>query len=97
MSNVDFSDFSRLRWEHFAHDADMGIRGFGPTPAKAFEQAALAMTAVVTDVGLVQLEKEIEIELEAPKLDLLFFRLDKRIGVRDGRQKNGLRRVPRGH
>ena len=26
--------------------ADMGIRGFGPTPAKAFEQAALAMTAV---------------------------------------------------
>ena len=72
LSNVDFSDFSRLRWEHFAHDADMGIRGFGPTPAKAFEQAALAMTAVVTDVGLVQLEKEIEIELEAPKLDLLF-------------------------
>ena len=49
----------------------MGIRGFGPTPAKAFEQAALAMTAVITNLGLVRPEKEIEIELEAPKLDLL--------------------------
>ena len=72
LSNIDVSVFSPLRWEHFPHDADMGIRGFGPTPAKAFEQAALAMTAAITDLGLVRLEKEIEIELEAPKLDLLF-------------------------
>jgi SHS2 domain-containing protein len=71
LSNIDVSDFSPLRWEHFPHDADMGIRGFGATPAKAFEQAALAMTAVITDLGLVRLEKEIEIEFEAPKLDLL--------------------------
>lgn len=28
-------------WEHFPHDADIGVRGFGPTPARAFEQAAL--------------------------------------------------------
>jgi len=39
-----------LQWEHFAHDADIGIRGWGTTPAEAFAAAALAMTAVVTDL-----------------------------------------------
>jgi len=32
-------------WEHFPHEADVGIRGFGATLAEAFEQAALAMSA----------------------------------------------------
>ena len=36
-------------WEHFEHAADIGVRGFGATRAAAFEQAALALTAVVTD------------------------------------------------
>ncbi len=72
MSDEGRFDFAPVRWEHFPHAADMGIRGFGPTPAKAFEQAALAMTAAVTDLGLVQLERQVEIELEASKLDLLF-------------------------
>lgn len=61
------------RWEHFAHDADIGVRGFGPTPASAFEQAALAMTAVVTDPVLVRLERSIGIEAKAPMLDILLF------------------------
>ncbi len=38
-----------MRWEHFEHGADIGVRGIGPTPASAFEQAALALTAVITD------------------------------------------------
>jgi tRNA nucleotidyltransferase (CCA-adding enzyme) len=71
LSNADASDSSTPRWEHFPHGADMGIRGFGPTPARAFEQTALAMTAVVTELGLVRLETAIEIEAEAPTLDLL--------------------------
>jgi SHS2 domain-containing protein len=37
------------RWEHFHHDADIGVRGWGATMAEAFEQAALAMTAVVSN------------------------------------------------
>ena len=37
------------RWEHFPHDADMGVRGYGSTLSEAFEQAALALTAIVTD------------------------------------------------
>jgi len=39
---------TRAGWEHFSHDADVGVRGFGATPAQAFEQAALAMSAIVT-------------------------------------------------
>jgi SHS2 domain-containing protein len=37
------------RWEDFPHGADVGIRGFGATPEDAFVQAALALTAVITD------------------------------------------------
>ena len=36
-----------MSWEHFAHDADIGVRGRAATLAGAFEQAALALTAVV--------------------------------------------------
>lgn len=36
-------------WEHFPHDADIGVRGRGSSLHEAFEQAALALTAVVTD------------------------------------------------
>jgi SHS2 domain-containing protein len=71
MSDGAVSDPFSPRWEHFPHGADMGIRGFGPTPETAFEQAALAMTAVVTDPHLVRAEQKVEIEAAAPKLDLL--------------------------
>lgn len=60
-----------IRWEHFPHDADMGIRGFGPTPARAFEQAALAMTAVVTDIDRVRPRETVTVTAEAPTLDVL--------------------------
>ena len=36
-------------WEHFPHQADMGVRGIGPTKEAAFEGAALVLTAVITD------------------------------------------------
>jgi tRNA nucleotidyltransferase (CCA-adding enzyme) len=36
------------RWEHFEHAADIGVRGIGPSRDAAFEQAALALTAVIT-------------------------------------------------
>ncbi len=58
-------------WEHFAHVADVGIRGFGMTPAVAFEQAALAMTAVVTDPASIASLQNVEISCEAPNLELL--------------------------
>lgn len=58
------------RWEHFPHDADIGVRGFGSTPAQAFEQAAQALTAVVTDAA-VQPLMAVEIHCAAPDRELL--------------------------
>jgi SHS2 domain-containing protein len=59
------------RWEHFPHDADVGIRGVGPTPATAFEQAAEALTAVITH-AMVKPVSLVEVACEAPDLELLF-------------------------
>jgi len=53
-------------WEHFTHVADVGVRGFGRTMAEAFEQAALALTAVITEPGSVQPQTAVEISCEAP-------------------------------
>lgn len=60
-------------WEHFPHGADIGIRGIGPTPESAFAQAALAMTAVMTDLDQLEPSEEMAIECEAASLEDLFF------------------------
>jgi len=59
-------------WEHFTHDADIGIRGYGATLAQAFEQAACALTAVVTDLEQVRAQTEISIQCTAPDPEYLF-------------------------
>ena len=59
------------RWEHFPHDADVGVRGFGATAAEAFEQAAQALTTVVTHAA-VDPKVPVEVRCEAPDLELLF-------------------------
>jgi tRNA nucleotidyltransferase (CCA-adding enzyme) len=58
-------------WEHFPHQADMGVRGLGPTRERAFEQAALAMTAIVTDPARVAADIAVPISCEAPDDELL--------------------------
>jgi tRNA nucleotidyltransferase (CCA-adding enzyme) len=58
-------------WEHFAHEADVGVRGYGPSLAAAFEQAALAMTAAITDVERVAASEPVRITCQAPQADLL--------------------------
>jgi SHS2 domain-containing protein len=60
-------------WEHFAHGADIGVRGRGATVAQAFEQAALALTAVVTTPALVHPQITVSITCRAPDLDLLLY------------------------
>ena len=59
-------------WEHFAHGADIGIRGFGRSPAEAFEHAAQALTAVVTDPTGVRPLEAVHVECEVPDRELLF-------------------------
>jgi SHS2 domain-containing protein len=57
-------------WELFSHDADVGIRGFGATAAEAFEGAALALTAAITDARIAP-EGRVEVTCEAPDIELL--------------------------
>ena len=64
---------SRERWEHFEHQADIGVRGLGPTTDAAFEQAALALTAVLVDPKEVAARQRVDISCEAPDLETLFY------------------------
>ena len=58
-------------WEHFPHGADVGVRGLGSTKAESFEQAALALTAVITDPTEVEPREAVAIQCEAPDDELL--------------------------
>jgi len=58
-------------WHHFAHGADIGLEGRGNKLAAAFEQAALALTAVITDPRRVEGRRAISIECESPDPELL--------------------------
>lgn len=58
-------------WEHFEHGADIGVRGVAPTKAGAFEQAALGLTAVVTDPQSVRALQTVEVRCEAADDELL--------------------------
>ena len=58
-------------WEHFAHGADIGIRGRGATRDEAFADAARALTAVVTDPDSVAPQRSVPIRCEAPDDELL--------------------------
>lgn len=57
-------------WEHAPHDADMIIRGVGADVGQAFEQAASAMTALITDEAI-EAETCIDIACSAPDQEIL--------------------------
>ncbi len=54
------------RWEHFPHGADVGVRGVGDSRERAFEQAALALTAAVVDPCELTPREAVEVACEAP-------------------------------
>ena len=59
------------RWEHFPHQADIGVRGIGSTKEEAFEGAGLALTAVIADLESVTPAQSVPIACEAPDDELL--------------------------
>jgi len=59
------------RYELFDHGADIGVRGLGPTRETAFVQAALALTAVVTDPQAVAPREVVTVRAAAPDDELL--------------------------
>jgi SHS2 domain-containing protein len=62
---------STPRWEHFEHGSDIGVRGVGMTLEEAFEQAALALTAVVTDPANVAPLHEVAFQCAASDAETL--------------------------
>lgn len=59
------------RWEHFPHGADVGVRGIAATLEGAYEQAALALTAIVVQPESLDPHEAVEIACEAPDAELL--------------------------
>jgi SHS2 domain-containing protein len=62
---------SEGHWELLPHGSDIGVRGIGDSKAAAFEQAALALTAVITDPKSVAATERIELICQAPDDELL--------------------------
>lgn len=59
-------------WEHFHHQADIGIRGTGKNFEEAFEQAALALTAVICSHKRIDATQQIDITCHENDIEMLF-------------------------
>ncbi|GAB3470108.1 archease [Azotobacter salinestris] len=60
-----------MPWQTFSHEADVGVRGTGATPAEAFAGAAIALTAAICDPATVAPREAVTVDCEAPDLELL--------------------------
>lgn len=60
-----------MPWQTFSHEADVGVRGIGATPAEAFSEAASALTAAICDPAAVVPRETVTVDCEAPDLELL--------------------------
>ncbi|RMG30049.1 MAG: archease, partial [Gammaproteobacteria bacterium] len=60
-----------MRWEHFRHEADIGVRGYGRSLEEAFAAVALALTAVVTHPERVEPREPVSIRCQAPDPEIL--------------------------
>jgi protein archease len=77
-----------LSYEQFEHGADVGVRGFGSTPAEAFEGTASALfTLLCRDLSRVRPAAAERIEVEAADLEeLLVAFLNELISLSDARR-----------
>jgi SHS2 domain-containing protein len=75
-------------FEHFDHGADVGVRGFGRTPAEAFEGAAQALFALLSggeEPVRAVIEERVEVEA-ANREELLVAFLNELISLSDTRR-----------
>lgn len=59
------------QYETFEHEADIGVRGYGSSMEKAFENAAVALYSVMVNVKRVQQKEKKEVAVSAPDGELL--------------------------
>ena len=58
-------------WKHVEHDADIGLQATAASREGLFEAMGEALTAVITDPASVRLERQVDIQCEAPDDALL--------------------------
>lgn len=58
-------------WEHFEHDADIGLRAVAATREGLFEVMGQALTAIITEPAAVRPVETISVSCEAPDDALL--------------------------
>jgi SHS2 domain-containing protein len=58
-------------WEHFEVEADVGVRGWGPTRAEAFAQATLGVFALLVDPGEVEARERRAVRAQADSPEAL--------------------------
>ena len=59
-------------WEHFHHQADIGVKGIGATLEEAFAEGAYALLAVICNPQKVQPTEAVQITTEVADPELLF-------------------------
>lgn len=64
----------RPGWQHVEGDDGTGIVAEGPTPDSAFEEAARALNAVVTNPERVRPREVVSFEIDAPDLETMLRR-----------------------
>jgi tRNA nucleotidyltransferase (CCA-adding enzyme) len=58
-------------WEHFAHQADIGIRATADNLSKAFEEAAVGLAAIITEPENIEAVESVKIECSGENEELL--------------------------
>lgn len=58
-------------WEHFEHDADIGLRAIAATREGLFEVMGQALTAIITEPAAVRPVETVSVSCEAPDDALL--------------------------
>ncbi len=71
MTDAQQTSIAAPQAELFAHGADIGVRGIGPTREAAFEQAAIALMMAVTDPAVIVPKDVVQVTCEAPDDGLL--------------------------
>ena len=58
-------------WEHFPHQADIGIRGLGRSMEEAFEAAAVALIAVIAEPQNIVPASKVNVYCHGPNEEML--------------------------
>lgn len=58
-------------WEHFHHQADIGVRGIGDSLEEAFEQTAIALMEVICNAKSVKPDHAVDIKCRCEDIELL--------------------------